>query len=233
MPERPLYLRPHDVVVVLELVLSPEVSFAALARRTRVSVGEAHNAVKRLEKTQMLSRKGKRPDVPRLIDFLLHGVPNVFPGELGPEARGVPTAHSGPDLRERMAFEREVVWPSVRGGVRGQSLVPLVADASELAEENSDLYRLLALIDALRVGGRGNGSWRPRCSGGGSRGRGREVARRGRDGGQDRVGGPGAPARIFGRRSDRPVDHPHGRSPTRLAVRTARDEAGPMLWEAP
>lgn len=152
MPERPLYLRPHDVAVVLQLVLSPEVSFAELSRRTGVSVGEAHNAVKRLEKTPLLSRKGKRPHVPRLLDFLLHGVPNVFPGELGPESRGVPTAHSGPDLREQMVFEDEVVWPGVHGSVRGQSLVPLVADAPQLAEENPELYRLLTLIDALRVG---------------------------------------------------------------------------------
>lgn len=152
MPERPLYLRPHDVAVLLQLVLSPEVSFAELSRRTGVSVGEAHNAVKRLEKTPLLSRKGNRPNVSRLLDFLLHGVPNVFPGELGPEARGVPTAHSGPDLREQLVFEGEVVWPSVHGSVRGETLVPLVADAPEVAEENPELYRLLTLVDALRVG---------------------------------------------------------------------------------
>jgi DNA-binding Lrp family transcriptional regulator len=152
MPDRPLYLRPHDVAVVLQLLLSPEVSFAELARRTGVSVGEAHNAVKRLEKTPLLSRKGRRPSSARLLDFLLHGVPNVFPGELGPEARGVPTSHSGPDLREELVFEREIVWPSVNGSRRGQTLVPLVADAPELAEANPELYRLLALVDALRVG---------------------------------------------------------------------------------
>lgn len=152
MPERPLYLRPHDVVVLLQLVLSPEVSFAELARQTGVSVGEAHNAVKRLEKTPLLSRKGERPAVSRLLDFLLHGVPNVFPGQLGPEARGVPTAHSGSDLREKMVFEGEVVWPSVHGNIRGESLVPLVGEAPELAEDNPELYRLLTLIDALRVG---------------------------------------------------------------------------------
>lgn len=152
MPERPLYLRPHDVVVLLQLVLSPKVSFAELARQTGVSVGEAHNAVKRLEKTPLLSRKGERPAVSRLFDFLLHGVPNVFPGELGPEARGVPTAHSGSDLRETMVFEGEIVWPSVHGNIRGESLVPLVGGAPELAEDNPELYRLLTLIDALRVG---------------------------------------------------------------------------------
>jgi len=150
--KRPLYLRSHDVAVLLQLVLSPEVSFAELARRTGVSVGEAHNAVKRLEKTPLLTRKGNRPNVSRLLDFLLHGVPNVFPGELGPEARGVPTAHSGPDLREQMVFEGEIVWPSVHGNVRGETLVPLVADAPEVAEANPELYRLLTLIDALRVG---------------------------------------------------------------------------------
>ena len=51
-----------------------------------------------------------------------------------------------------MVFEGEVVWPSLHGSVRGEALVPLVADAPEVAEENPELYRLLTLIDSLRVG---------------------------------------------------------------------------------
>ena len=152
MPIRPTYLRPHDVAVALQLFLTPEVKFAELARRTGLSAGEAHNAVKRLEKTRLLARKGMRPERSELIEFLVHGVPNVYPAELGPDAPGVPTARSGPDLRERLSFESEIVWPSAGGAVRGQSLVPLLPDAAQVAQENPELYRLLALVDALRVG---------------------------------------------------------------------------------
>jgi hypothetical protein len=31
-----------------------------------------------------------------LADFLVHGVPYAFPGELGAQVGGVPTAHAGP-----------------------------------------------------------------------------------------------------------------------------------------
>lgn len=152
MPGRPLSLRPQDVAVVLQLALTPEVSFAELARRTGVSVGEAHNSVKRLERTELLTQKGQRPNIRRLMEFLLHGVPIAFPGDLGPETRGVPTAHSGPDLRKELLFDTEIVWPSAEGEVRGQSLVPLAPGAADAARANPELYRLLCLVDALRVG---------------------------------------------------------------------------------
>lgn len=138
--------------MVLQLALAPEVTFAELARRTGVSVGEAHNAVKRLEGTPMFLQKGRAPNTRRLLEFLIHGVPNVFPGRLGPVARGIPTAHSGPDLRNELVFDMEIVWPSAEGDVRGHTLVPLVPGAVQTAAGNPELYRLLCLVDALRVG---------------------------------------------------------------------------------
>lgn len=153
MPERPSRLRPHDVAVALQLVLTPDVSYAELGRRVGVSVGEAHNSVKRLEGTRLLTRKGRRPEREILASFLVHGVPIVFPGHVGAEARGVPTGHSGPDLSGELVFENDVVWPSPDGHVRGGSLVPLTPGAPETADDNPELYRLLCLVDALRVGG--------------------------------------------------------------------------------
>lgn len=153
MADRPMRLRPHDVVVALQLSLTPGETFAELARRTGLSVGEAHNAVKRLEATKLLTRKGRRPHRRTLVDFLVHGLPIVFPGHLGAEAPGVPTAHSGPDLRDDLVFDDEIVWPSAEGDVRGHSLIPLAPRAADLRSENPLLYRLLCLVDALRVGG--------------------------------------------------------------------------------
>lgn len=117
MPQRPCPFAPTNVAVALQLSLTAEASYAELARRAGVSVGEAHNSVKRLERTQLLTVKGQRPNPRRLIEFLLHGVPNVFPGHLGSETRGVPTAHGGPDLREQLVFDTEIVWPSVNDEV--------------------------------------------------------------------------------------------------------------------
>lgn len=153
MANRPVSLRPHDVAVALQLCLTPEETFAELSRVTGLSVGEVHNSVKRLEGTRLLTEKGARPDTRVLLDFLVHGVPIAFPGRLGPEVRGVPTAHGAPDLRERLVFDDEIVWPSAQGEVRGHGLTPLVPAAPDLVEANPALYRLLSLVDALRVGG--------------------------------------------------------------------------------
>jgi len=86
------------------------------------------------------------------VEFILNGVPYAFPGELGAETLGVPTAHSGPAFRDKIAAADIIVWPSSRGSERGVSLVPLCADAPTMPEKNPRLYRWLTAIDVLRVG---------------------------------------------------------------------------------
>jgi hypothetical protein len=152
MASSPVSLRPHDVCVALQLVLTPNFVYRELARNVGLSLGEAHNSVKRLELARLFLSGLHKPNVPALLEFLVHGVPYVFPGELGPESRGVPTAHSGPVLRDRLSGVEPIVWPSAKGEVRGLTLVPLCGEAPAMARSNEPLYRWLTIVDALRVG---------------------------------------------------------------------------------
>ena len=84
-------------------------------------------------------------------------------------AIGVATAElhgSGPPPTARVATEpsdspttardqatAEYVWPSAAGSVRGQALGPLYPHAPGLAKTNPDLYRVLSLVDLIRIGG--------------------------------------------------------------------------------
>jgi hypothetical protein len=145
-------LRPHDICVALQLVLTPEFSYRDLARDVGLSLGEAHNSVKRLQQARLFIADLGKVHVPALLELLVHGVPYVFPGQLGPDTQGVPTAHSGPALADQISSVDATVWPHIDGEVRGQSLVPLCASAPDLARRNQDLYRWLTLVDALRVG---------------------------------------------------------------------------------
>ena len=145
-------LHPHDVAVALQLALAPSRSFAVLAADVGLSVGEAHNAVQRLVGARLLSARGRRVVRPALYGFLVAGVPYAFPGQLGAETRGVPTASSALPLSRRMAPGGTVVWPSADGAARGQSLTPLYPGAVTLPRRNPALYHLLALVDGLRVG---------------------------------------------------------------------------------
>jgi hypothetical protein len=148
---RQLALRPADVAVALELALRPGQGLVPLATAVGISLGEAHNAVSRLRRARLLRPDERRVVASALADFLVHGVPYAFPGELGAQVGGVPTAHAGPPLAKVFRGD-PVVWPSVDGTVRGDSLVPLYPAAPRLAGRVPDLYELLTLVDAIRVG---------------------------------------------------------------------------------
>lgn len=152
MKRRPLSLRPHDVCVLLQFALKPEMTYRELSHLVGLSLGEAHNATKRLAIARLVPQGGGMVNASACLDLLVSGVPYVFPGELGPEARGVPTAHSGPKLRERFPDAEPVVWPSAHGTVRGLSLAPLCQSAPNIAITNPALYEWLAVVDSIRIG---------------------------------------------------------------------------------
>jgi hypothetical protein len=86
------------------------------------------------------------------IEFLSFGVPYAFPAQLGSPARGIPTAFSAQPLAAEIVSDDRVVWPNPNGPMRGTSLVPLYPAAPEVSQTNPRLYRLLALVDGIRVG---------------------------------------------------------------------------------
>lgn len=88
-----------------------------------------------------------------LKEFLLHGIQYAFAIEPGKVTRGVFTAHSAPVLNKQIISDKEqYVWPYSKGTARGQSIEPLDKRVPEIAAKDADMYELLALIDAVRVG---------------------------------------------------------------------------------
>lgn len=145
-------LKPVDIVVGLQLMLIPGATFKNLAASIGLSTGEAFNSVRRLGESKLLQPTERRPVQEILVRFLIAGVPYSFPPVFGPTVRGIPTALSGPLLRDRVESSEPMVWAHPDGDVRGRELVPLYRGASELPAKNSALYGLLTLVDALRVG---------------------------------------------------------------------------------
>ncbi|MGH7627873.1 MAG: hypothetical protein ACREOF_00470 [Gemmatimonadales bacterium] len=152
MPPRQSALRPQDVAVALELALRPRQGYEPLADAVGLSLSQVHAAVKRLILARLVAPDERRVAVSTFVDFLVAGVPYAFPAGLGPETRGVPTAHSAQPLAADFSSQGAVVWPSARGTARGQSLTPLYPQAIRLPASNPPLYELLTLVDALRVG---------------------------------------------------------------------------------
>jgi hypothetical protein len=149
---KPLALRPGDVAVALALALHPGQPYAGLAHDLGISLGESHNAVRRLIAARLVSQDSRAISSSRLAEFLKSGVPYAFPAGLGAETRGVPTAYGAPPLVSNPSDSGIPVWPSALGSARGPAVIPLYPGAPALVATNHALYELLTLVDAVRIG---------------------------------------------------------------------------------
>lgn len=141
---------------MLAIYLNPGSSFGALAEGLGVSKSSAHAALARLVRSGLASRverRGVRVAPGPMLDFLQYGVPYAFPADTVPRARGIPTGFSAPPLQFKgPADAPALVWPSRLGTSVGIGVHPLVPAAPEISFRDPRLYRLLALVDALRLG---------------------------------------------------------------------------------
>jgi len=147
-------LKPQDLVVALKLVSlgGGRPSYNRLAHDLALSPSEAHAAVQRAIQGGLLDAQ-RRPNRRVLLDFILHGVRSSFFPERGGVTRGMPTAHAAPPLSEEIAGDDlPPVWPDPEGTVRGETLQPLYRTVPTAARNDPQLYELLALVDALRIG---------------------------------------------------------------------------------
>lgn len=148
-------LKPQDILVALKLyLLKGELPpYSALATELGMSPAEVHAGVRRGIKSGLVLADSRQVNPHALQELILHGLQYVFPAERGPITRGMPTAHGAPPLRGRIrSDDLPPVWPDPQGEVRGEGFEPLYRSAPEAARKDEKLYRLLALIDALRGG---------------------------------------------------------------------------------
>lgn len=156
-PKQPA-LKPQDLVVAMKVAVSTELgaTFSSLGRELHMSASEVHAAVKRCIVSHLVDREDGAFNVNRasLHEFLLHGVRYAFPAVVGPVMRGVPTGVSAEPLIGRFehAESLPLIWPDPEGEIRGISLCPLYPSVPTACRLDPQLYRALALVDALRGG---------------------------------------------------------------------------------
>lgn len=147
--------KPQDVVVALRLCLhEARQSYADLGRELGMSASEAHASVVRLGNARLIDSETKEIRREPLRHFLVHGVPYAFPAKTKEVTRGVPTAWAAPILSDRFGHSEQLppVWPDLEGQIQGLAVQPLYRSVPGAARRNPELYDLLALIDALRLG---------------------------------------------------------------------------------
>ncbi|MEK6395789.1 MAG: hypothetical protein V4789_28765, partial [Burkholderia gladioli] len=133
-------------------------SVRGLSSATGISKSEVSNALARCYANGLAksSRLDGKPSVNRrgLEEFLCHGIRYVFPAAtLGP-ARGIPTSLTAPIFRGvlRSGAEQGPVWSAPQGETLGLAVEPLYRTASLAIRGDDILYRLLAIVDSLRLG---------------------------------------------------------------------------------
>ena len=148
-------MKPQDVVVALSMFV-PDMpsSYADRGKCLWMSASEVHAAEKRLATARLLEPQSRAINREVFIKFLVHGVPYAFAVSPAEITRGIPTAWAAPALRERFAASNQMppVWPDPEGNVQGSAVKPLYRSVPKVAQAYPELYTLLALVDALRIG---------------------------------------------------------------------------------
>ncbi|MBL3588498.1 MAG: hypothetical protein JMN24_01725 [gamma proteobacterium endosymbiont of Lamellibrachia anaximandri] len=151
-------LKPQDILFLLKLIAIEDkrLSYGSLAFELGMSSSEVHAAAKRAIAARLAIQDEDRvvPSVRNLEEFLIHGIRYAFVPERSGIVRGMPTAHAVSPLQDAFVISEEYppVWPDAEGEVRGEGFSPLYKSASYAARRDSDLYELLALVDAIRGG---------------------------------------------------------------------------------
>jgi len=149
-----LTMKGQDVLVLLKLVVigGREFRIHVLAKELGISASELSSSIRRSIIAGLIDPVDRGCIRPALLEFMLHGFRYVFPIKPGGLTRGMPTAHSAPPLKDKIVSKIDFVWPLPKGSSRGQAIKPIYKSVPVAAQNDSTLYELLALADAMRVG---------------------------------------------------------------------------------
>lgn len=150
---------PDEVDLAALPVGSPSLYTArALELQTGISKTQINRSLKHCMDIG-LAREDRKLGVPRantrvLLEFIVHGLKYVFPARAGELTRGIGTSFAAPVLAGRLlsAGEHLLVWPDAYGNTKGLKVEPLFKTATYAAKRDPEMYALMALIDAIRLG---------------------------------------------------------------------------------
>jgi len=162
-------MRPQDIAVLLKIVVSPSNWMNKdIAEALFLSPAEVSYSLQRSALAQLIDPSKKKVMRKAFLEFIQYGLPHVFPAIKGSIATGVPTAFSSPVMSRYLMTNQSgpvmsrylmtnqsgemVVWPDAEGEARGESVTPLYPNAVKAALRDPELYELLALVDAMRLG---------------------------------------------------------------------------------
>lgn len=151
-------IRPQDIVILLKIVALRDDDWYLknLAAQLNISNSEVSESLNRSLIGGLVEEDKKSVKKQDLLEFLVYGVRYVFPAIEKRLARGMPTAFSATVLSQEFVVEDPYVWPAKGFNTKGISISPLYHTVPGACKEDAELYDLLALTDALRMGAKSN-----------------------------------------------------------------------------
>jgi len=149
-------LKRVDILVLLKLAVKGDASVRVLESELGISKSTVALSIGRLREANLLKDDeagGLRINKLVARDFLEHGARWIAPAKIGDFELGLATAHSFESLARKLSGDPDpLVLPLPHGPVRGRAVSPLHPKAPAAAQKDPGLLRLLAIVDALRIG---------------------------------------------------------------------------------
>ena len=148
-------MRPQDILILLKKVTDNgrDLLNGQIAKDLGISASEVSEALERCRIARLVDTTKQRVNILALEEFLVHGLKYVFPVQPQSIVRGVATAISASPMKEKIVSENEqYVWPDALGNMRGAAITPLYKTVPAAVAKDDILYKLLALVDTLRIG---------------------------------------------------------------------------------
>lgn len=146
-------MRPQDIVILLKLIAADEnMQLIRLSHSLFISLSEVSESLNRSQIAGLLDHDKKKVMRQNLMEFLEHGIRYVFPQKPGAIVRGIRTAHSHDFMKKSFRSEIKYVWPDISAVDIGCEIEPFYAKQVKAVLEDDTLYKLLALVDVVRVG---------------------------------------------------------------------------------
>jgi hypothetical protein len=151
-----MLLRPQDILILLKLLpWGQNWTYDQIAHELGLSSSVVHRSIERSAVAGLYSPERREFNRAGLTEFIVHGLRYAFPADWGGEARGMPTAWAAPPLAQKLSFsgKNPPVWPDPQGSAFGIALTPLDPRVPDAVRRDEPLGELLALVDAIRIGG--------------------------------------------------------------------------------
>ncbi len=149
-------IKPQDILILLKIIAMRQRPWrqVEIADELAISRAEVSNSLERCLQVGLIDEDKRTPHKAALLEFIQYGLKYVFAAKPGPMVRGILTAHAAPPLSSQIVSDQTeaYVWPWPEGEARGQEVEPLYPTVPRAIKGAPELYEMLALVDALRLG---------------------------------------------------------------------------------